>query len=263
MAKAFTLIELLVVITIIAILAAILFPVFAQAKAAAKQAACISNLNQIGIASTLYLNDNDDQWYPALRWSNDGLGGPPQRFWIGFDDQNAPQSGQYFGSVDLPASHPVKAGFIDLYVKSLAVYHCPSTPSGWQTGYAINWFNPGFDSPFYSTHPNAAGNEFSPVSERILVETDGSPDPIGALNSKVDEPSNTLLVWEHNAIAPVCNYLQPRDWFDSPPVSQDLRIHFESVHQTSTSTLWADTHARRLTYSQLKRPMFSSRKDIY
>lgn len=56
----FTLIELLVVIAIIAILAAILFPVFARAKEAAKQTQCISNLKNIGLAMTLYGADSDD-----------------------------------------------------------------------------------------------------------------------------------------------------------------------------------------------------------
>ncbi len=56
----FTLIELLVVIAIIAILAAILFPVFAQAKEAAKKTACVSNARQIGLALKMYLSDNDD-----------------------------------------------------------------------------------------------------------------------------------------------------------------------------------------------------------
>lgn len=60
MKRAFTLIELLVVIAIIAILAAILFPVFAQAKAAAKKSASLSNVKQIATAMHLYVGDYDD-----------------------------------------------------------------------------------------------------------------------------------------------------------------------------------------------------------
>jgi prepilin-type N-terminal cleavage/methylation domain-containing protein len=61
--RAFTLIELLVVIAIIAILAAILFPVFAQAKSAAKKAVVVSNVKQTGLQSAMYQNDYDD-YYP-------------------------------------------------------------------------------------------------------------------------------------------------------------------------------------------------------
>lgn len=62
--RAFTLIELLVVIAIVAILVAILFPVFAQAKLAAKRTVNLSNLKQIGMAVALYVNDNDA--YPMM-----------------------------------------------------------------------------------------------------------------------------------------------------------------------------------------------------
>src|SRR5437667_5792066 len=58
---AFTLIELLVVIAIIAVIAAILFPVFAAARDKARQAACFSNLRQIGQALYMYLEDYDDR----------------------------------------------------------------------------------------------------------------------------------------------------------------------------------------------------------
>ena len=77
--KAFTLIELLVVIAIIAILAAILFPVFAQAKAAAKTTATISNLKQVGTSVHLYASDYDDKTPGAFQC---GVGPP---LWCGSD----------------------------------------------------------------------------------------------------------------------------------------------------------------------------------
>ena len=60
--RGFTLIELLVVIAIIAILAAILFPVFAQAREKARQTACLSNAKQIGTAVMLYAQDYDESF---------------------------------------------------------------------------------------------------------------------------------------------------------------------------------------------------------
>jgi prepilin-type N-terminal cleavage/methylation domain-containing protein len=69
MRRAFTLIELLVVIAIIAILAAILFPVFSQAKLAAKKTSSISNMKQIALGTQLYIGDADDV-LPPLRWYN-------------------------------------------------------------------------------------------------------------------------------------------------------------------------------------------------
>src|SRR5436189_5131279 len=65
---AFTLIELLVVIAIIAVIAAILFPVFAQARAKARQAACFSNLRQIGVALGMYVQDHDEHLPNGCHW---------------------------------------------------------------------------------------------------------------------------------------------------------------------------------------------------
>src|ERR1700760_1989216 len=72
--EAFTLIELLVVIAIIAILAAILFPVFAQVREKARQATCASNQKQIGLGILQYVQDNDEIYpfaagnYPGVGW---------------------------------------------------------------------------------------------------------------------------------------------------------------------------------------------------
>jgi prepilin-type N-terminal cleavage/methylation domain-containing protein len=84
--RAFTLIELLVVIAIIAILAAILFPVFARAKGAAQQSSSLSNLKQIGLSQSLYMGDSDDR-FPVMAtnfWASGApddtegcTGGPP------------------------------------------------------------------------------------------------------------------------------------------------------------------------------------------
>lgn len=92
----FTLIELLVVIAIIAILAAILFPVFARAREKARQASCASNLKQIALGTLMYVQDYDERFH-----------GWRTRCWSGGNDD----------------SNPVK---IMPYVKNRQVFSCPS-----------------------------------------------------------------------------------------------------------------------------------------
>lgn len=109
MRKAFTLIELLVVIAIIAILAAILFPVFAQAKAAAKQVHCVSNTKQTALAALMYATDYDDV---IPRHDNNGS------CWYGESPCDFPD----WGDFRLPALG-LRAGEQVMYFGALEPYH--------------------------------------------------------------------------------------------------------------------------------------------
>lgn len=78
--RAFTLLELLIVIAIIAILAAILFPVFAQAREKARQTACLSNLHQVGLATIMYAQDYDEIM-PGTDFGGEEGDPGPEYFW--------------------------------------------------------------------------------------------------------------------------------------------------------------------------------------
>jgi prepilin-type N-terminal cleavage/methylation domain-containing protein/prepilin-type processing-associated H-X9-DG protein len=115
----FTLIELLVVIAIIAILAAILFPVFAQARSKARQAACLSNLKQIGTALMLYAQDYDETLAGnSYLAPNNNLGD------AGLTNSTGTQNPLGFMEPE-PRVGRNWARDMQPYIKNLAVYRCP------------------------------------------------------------------------------------------------------------------------------------------
>lgn len=132
MRRGFTLIELLVVIAIIAILAAVLFPVFAQAKEAAKKTSCLSNLRQLGIATKLYLGDNEDVYPYQPRFPQNADGTYPYGLTSG---GRAPagegDKGQPDGWSDTPATNRWDAGplvhLLQGYVANLDLGYCPTS----------------------------------------------------------------------------------------------------------------------------------------
>lgn len=263
-ARGFTLIELLVVMAIIAILAAILFPVFAQARHSAKQTVCIAQMRQIGMALLMYRMDADDTWAPSSSHNDEGTGFAPQRPWIGFDNNNAPNFGGFWGDVSQPAVNPVNPGCIDPYLRNEGVKACPSKPPEWQLAIAYNWFNGNFDSEYYDVNPNARGLEYGPGSRNAFIDDTGIMVGLATYDSDIEEPSATLVAWEHHFRAPLCNFLQRPNWFSSPPTDTNLyRDHLNFLHREGAVAIWADGHTKRITYGQLKRPWFSVRKDIY
>ena len=142
---AFTLIELLVVIAIIAILAAILFPVFAQAREKARQASCASNLKQLGTATLMYEQDYDETVPCYVNATTVSGTGAPSYYW---------------------------ANALDPYVKLRQVWYCPSfardsgAPSANSSTYGAN-----YDHVIRSNdaNPPALGlAEFSRPAELLL-----------------------------------------------------------------------------------------------
>ncbi len=114
--SAFTLIELLVVIAIIAILAAILFPVFAQAREKARQTSCLSNTKQIATSVLMYAQDYDETLL-GYRFQQTGT-------------QQNPYAAD--SRVGTSAKNPIFFNqLLNPYIKNDGIWRCPSNPRGW------------------------------------------------------------------------------------------------------------------------------------
>ena len=164
----FTLIELLVVIAIIAILAAILFPVFAQARGKARQAACLSNTKQIGLSLMQYSQDYDET-YPGYRFGETGSKSNPYQAdaRLGANAKDAVFTNQ----------------LLDPYIKSEGVWRCPSNPDAW-----VNFDTDGVMGNKGSGFQSYGGQNSYGMSNYAFPSKNGLPE------SSVVEPANTVAM---------------------------------------------------------------------
>lgn len=184
----FTLIELLVVIAIIAILAAILFPVFAQAREKARQTTCLSNMKQIGLGMYMYVQDNDETYVTACVGGN---------IWGGLQ----PQAYSWAEAI-LP------------YIKNNGVFICPSEvtkPCMYQWFDPINGSAPNHDviRSYYpamnyrdASGANAGNAEVAPYGAGKAVITDYQ---IGTTLAAIGRPADTLWLLEAGSNEPWTN----------------------------------------------------------
>ncbi len=163
---AFTLIELLVVIAIIAILASILFPVFARARENARRASCLSNLKQIGLGAMMYVQDYDEKYPPSYLVTSQT---PPDGIqW---------SAGAWFWQQ-----------IIYPYTKSDQIYICPSAqPYPYGGPYSYNY--------------GASQGIFIGYETAVPIHPAGTPSPTLSMAS-VTKPSETYMLMDSGGYDP-------------------------------------------------------------
>jgi prepilin-type N-terminal cleavage/methylation domain-containing protein/prepilin-type processing-associated H-X9-DG protein len=240
--RAFTLIELLVVIAILAILAAILFPVFAQAREAARKASCSSNVRQLGTAFQLYTADFDETLPPAA--------------YSGAAGQTLPDnSGAYrWPWLVLP------------YVKNMALVRCPSQASQFSHatcgGACLDPANP-FYGYLWGLFPNYGYNWWylAPDPTTASVATASSNRSIGMGLAAVQAPAETVLladsIWSpasDPSLTAVGYFLiyPPGQWAGAPPLNGFSYGRVWPRHQNQANVLFVDGHVKAQGVDQLK-----------
>ncbi len=230
--KGFTLIELLVVIAIIAILAAILFPVFAKAREKARQITCLSNEKQMGLAMLQYVQDFDEA-FPRGQYY-DASGNP-------LDWQNA-----IYPYIKNGAGTGVSGG-TTAYNGLGGIWSCPSFPSLQVDEYGVNAniCHPTPDPPAQALPPVALALIDAPASKMLVAEKGQGPAE-GRPFIAVDEYIWTDYVNNGTATSFV---LRPED-FSDPNYAKDLQYDYdEALNKNGTEAYPSPAYMPRYRHS--------------
>lgn len=239
--KGFTLIELLVVIAIIAILAAILFPVFQKVRENARKTACLSNMKQIGLGVMQYCQDNDEI-VPAHYYYHD-----PAHFY-NYGPSN-PLVDEYKW---MDAVYP--------YIKSEQVFTCPDdSRPGAKYIYYKKLTGP--DDVHYGSYViNHTYFGYNPPAGHVGACTDFGDQNIESL-AAFQAPATTVLVMDGDDIGTAASGRGAIAWSqtDIPSITTNatprtMNCPFGRVierHTTFTNTLWCDGHAKSVSLDYL------------
>jgi len=234
--RGFTLIELLVVIAIIAILAAILFPVFAQAREKARQTSCTSNLKQIGLAFRMYIQDYDERT-PSANPRPTGAGDTYGQ--LGLSGQSFAYNG-WISNALIP------------YTKNQAIYACPSVRG---TAFYDPW-NGGKPGPGYlqGTDSNLDGNQATRgTSSNSVSYAFNYASDYGIKESLLNSPANGILMcdsgtaWWDCGYNSTCGIKLNRDW--QWHLQQNKKL--TEWHTGKNNNLFADGHVKTIGWEQL------------
>ena len=237
--RGFTLIELLVVIAIIAILAAILFPVFAQAREKARATSCISNMREIGTAVRMYVDDNDSTWPIFQAYNTLDYSGNPAPPWtvnhLGVETEVAPD------------------------IKSHAIFQCPDDSgspaldvtttvpnhTSYYAGYGSSYR---FDQSCFSqiADPNGSREDDAPLTE---YNPDGTTYPLTASklvhDSDYVSTSDTRIMRDEEMpwFSPQNDPTGGKYGYYYPP-SSGYPSYYRAWHPMGGSFVFADGHAK-------------------